>query len=222
MNAEILRLGILGGMFDPVHAGHLNAARAARASCRLDRVLLLPCGVPVHRTAARVSSEHRIAMLQLLADEEPWLTVDARECASTRVSRTWETVTAIQADFPGSLLFLVIGMDSLLSLSGWYRWQSLLDKVNIVVVSRPGYPLDYAGMDAALKQEIGNRLVPAAQAPALEKAGYIIVLDDQQVAASSTSLRAGLSQQQAQDAVMPLHPAVQQYIARHGLYLGAE
>lgn len=220
MNDAPLKLGIMGGMFDPVHAGHFNAARLARQSCGLDRVLLMPCGVPVHREASATHCTHRIAMLQLLADEHAWLEVDTRECASPGVSRTWDSVSSLRQDYPGSLLFLVVGMDSLLAFSTWYRWQELLEVVNLVVIARPGYSLVLPDTERELQREVAQRRIAADKAAGLADTGSIVILDDHVMDVSSTGLRRDISR--AQDPALQLHPAVQQYIEQHGLYRQAE
>lgn len=206
----------MGGMFDPVHDGHINAARLTYTNLGLERVLLLPCGSPVHREASVTPASHRIAMLQLIADEECWLQVDTRECDSTQPSWTWHSTVSIGRDHPESLLFLIMGMDSLLSLPGWYRWQDLLDRVNIVVIARPGFILDMAVVQPQLREELEKRLVSVARILEADNAGKMILLDGAEVEASSSVLRNRLASRQL--ANLQLHSAVQQYITSNDLY----
>src|SRR5690606_25750633 len=78
-SSRVTRIGMMGGMFDPVHSGHLQAALTALRLLALDQLRLVPCHVPNHRGPAKASSTERLEMLQLAAADEPRLLVDPRE-----------------------------------------------------------------------------------------------------------------------------------------------
>jgi len=94
----------LGGMFDPVHFGHLNIALSSLEKLKLDEVHLLPCGQPVHKNALFTSSKHRLAMLQIVANENPFLSIDERECRSAEPSYTLKSLQAIRHENPDARL----------------------------------------------------------------------------------------------------------------------
>lgn len=131
------RIGILGGMFDPLHAGHLQAAFSALAS-GLDQVLLCPCQTPAHRSHAAASAAHRLRMCALAAQEYPGLSasdIDLRE----GICYTADTVVLLQSQHPDAQLFFIIGADKLLSLPRWHQAEKLFAGCTFLVCPRPGY-----------------------------------------------------------------------------------
>ena len=112
-----MHIGILGGMMDPVHIGHMNAARAAlRAG--MDTVLIAPCQSPAHRAAPAAAAEDRVAMCRLAAAKEKQIeisTVDLRE----GTCYTADTIRILEARYPGADLWWIIGADKLSTLPRW-------------------------------------------------------------------------------------------------------
>jgi nicotinate-nucleotide adenylyltransferase len=214
LTAGAKRLGVMGGMFDPVHLGHLQLAQAVRALCSLDEVKLVPCGSPVHRPAAQASSEERLRMLALATVGLPWLTVDPRECRSTKPSYTFDTVAALRREQPAALLFLVVGLDAFLKFHTWHRWQELLDMVQLVVASRPGYQLELQQLDSVLQTEVELRL--QAEAGEAGAAGRILMAELHTPAISSTVVRARLRSSTDVSTLLPA--AVAEYIKSTRLY----
>lgn len=210
------RIGIMGGMFDPVHLGHLALAEQARVHCQLDRTFLIPCGSPVHRAAAQASAAQRIHMLELAsANDTAWLQVDPRECLRAAPSYTVDTIEALQQELPGALLCLLVGLDAFLGFAGWYRWRELLDLVQLVVVNRPSYTLDVAALPTPLAAELVARQVSLA-ALGTTGAGSIVLANLTTPVLSSTAVRAAL--RSGTDTRTFLPPAVAEYIHAQGLY----
>jgi nicotinate-nucleotide adenylyltransferase len=209
--------GVMGGMFDPVHLGHLQAAAAARTACSLERVLLLPCGNPVHRGTAFSSASHRCAMLRKAITGLPWLQLDARECDSEAPSRTYDSLLALKTERPAETLCFILGLDAFLSLASWYRWRELFTLAQLVVITRPGYrlPAEPAVADPVLAELAARRCTDAAELAA-STAGRILLLEAATPALSSSQVRAGLL---AGQPVAELLPAgVADYVTEHDLY----
>lgn len=206
----------MGGMFDPVHNGHLLLASSARDFCKLDAVKILPCGTPVHRDAAIASAEQRSAMLQLAAAPYPWLQVDPRECSIAAPSYTYNTAAALRAENPDSALFLLLGMDAFLAFDSWYRWQDLLGLVHLVVAVRPGYAWEACRLDRGFRQEVNSRRVATPDAAAQHAAGKILLAALDLPDISSTQVRRMLRRGEDVAALVPA--SVARYIAAHGLY----
>lgn len=210
------RIGIMGGMFDPVHLGHLQLARAARAVLALDEVWLVPCGSPVHRPATVASATERLAMLELAVATEQGLRVDSRECRSNAPSYTFETLAAIRMGNPDATLFLVLGLDAFQKLQTWYRWQDLFTLAHLVVAGRPGYRLRPEALEQALRAEVMPRFVTRPQDCDTGAAGRVLLAELDTPAVSSTGVRAAL--QLGADLTAMLPPAVIHYIADRRLY----
>jgi len=206
----------MGGMFDPVHLGHLQLARAVRVFAALDEVWLVPCGSPVHRPAAQAPAAERLAMLELAIAGEPGLRVDARECRSNARSYTFETLAAIRGEHPAALLFLVLGLDVFQQLQTWYRWRDLFALAHLLVAGRPGYHLQPELLDNSLRAEVEPRFTTRLQACDASSAGCVLLAELDTPAVSSTGIRTGL--QTGADLAALLPPAVWHHIRNKRLY----
>ena len=137
-----MRLGILGGSFDPVHLGHVALAEAARDALRLDRVLLVPAASqPLKSVGHGAPAEDRYAMVRLAARGRPHLEASDIEIRRPGPSYTVDTLREVLAGLsPGSEVFLLLGADALADLPRW-RDSGEIGRLAVVVgCSRPGCP----------------------------------------------------------------------------------
>ncbi len=150
-----LRIGILGGTFDPPHAGHLAAARAVLAQLDLDRLLLVVANDPWQKSGRRriAPAEDRLALTEALAAEVPGAEASRIEIDRGGPSYSVETVEEVRSGTPGDPeVFLVIGADLVPELGTWHRVDDLRRLVTLAVVSRPtltGRPAVPAGWRVA-------------------------------------------------------------------------
>ena len=132
-------VGLLGGTFNPVHAGHLSIAREALRLFELSAVWFIPCAVPPHKPSANLAAnEHRLAMLRLALAGEPRFAALSIEFERPGKSYTVDTVRALQALHPGTEFVFIIGADTLPELHTWHKPLELLSLVRIVTLARPG------------------------------------------------------------------------------------
>ena len=135
-------VAIFGGTFDPVHQGHLRAIDLLTEELDFQRVHWVLSARPPHKDQVTASIEHRFSMLKCaLADNSAYV-ADDTEIARSEKSYTIDTVETFEARYPDSNLVIIIGADSLLNLVSWRRYSELIDKVNWVVMQRPGYLLN--------------------------------------------------------------------------------
>ncbi len=135
-----MRVGVIGGTFDPPHRGHLHAAREAQGALELDRVLFVPCQrQPLKEGRPAASGYHRAAMVALAIARRPDWALELAELDRGGPSYTIETLEALRADRPGDRLFLILGEDSYRSLERWHRWRDIVAATPLVVVPRPGW-----------------------------------------------------------------------------------
>jgi len=177
---------ILGGTFDPVHFGHLRPAMDVQQALGIACVHLLPCRVPPHRPQPLASAEQRLAWLQLAVADEPALEIDERELHREGPSYMVDTLETLRAEQGGSPVCLVLGMDALLGLEGWHRWQDILALCHLVVMQRPGNVWPQQG---PLAKRLKNARVTDAGALRLQAAGCVIGVPVTQLAISSTQIR---------------------------------
>lgn len=203
----------MGGMFDPVHNGHLAIASASLTLLKLDRLDLLPCGQPVHGKSLSASAQARCDMLSLAIAGTAGLAIDDRECRSSEPSYTCLTLQAIRADQPEARLYYIMGQDAFNQFHTWYQWQHMLDLVHVVVAARPGYQPD---LETAVRQALDTRRVDQAEDLKQALGGNILVAELALHDISSSQVRQELASGRS---VAKLVPApVASYIEEHALY----
>jgi nicotinate-nucleotide adenylyltransferase len=215
-----MRLGILGGAFDPVHRGHLDAAAAALEALSLDQVLFVPTHVPPHRGTLRASSFHRFAMVALAIQGRPAFALSDLELSHPGPSYTAVTLRRLHAEGLSPLqLFFITGVDAFAEIATWHDYPAVLDAGHFVVVSRPGH-----GFDAlrARLPELQSRFVDledAALADAPGSGTSVFLVRAETADVSSTEVRRRLAHGELRHALVP--DAVADYAIRHRLYYSA-
>ncbi len=135
-----MRIGILGGTFDPIHVGHVAAARLAMDCARLDQVLFIPSSQPPHRGTAVADAAHRLAMARLAVGDEARFGVSDVEIRRGGPSFTVDTLEELRKKHPRDELFLILGWDAARLFSTWRRPDRILRLATVVVIGRPGTP----------------------------------------------------------------------------------
>ena len=133
-----MRLGMLGGTFDPIHLGHVAAAQAALKCADLDQVLLVPTNQPPHRTAAKAPAEYRLEMCRLATAEDARLQCSEIELNRPGPSFTLDTLEALHSERPDDELFLILGWDAAKLLGTWHEPDEVRRLAHVIVVTRPG------------------------------------------------------------------------------------
>lgn len=203
-----MRLGVLGGTYDPVHAGHLLLAEQARESLALDSVLLIPAGWPPHKPHAPVTPyPARLAMVSLAVAGCPELTASDLERDPSQPSYTVETLRLLRARGSGSdEIWLLMGADTLDELPTWREPEEVLKLARIAVYARP------PEKDAL---ESGERADPETLRALL--AGHPVRrLEGPRLRLSSTEIRARVRDGRSIRFLVP--EAVRAYILDQGLY----
>jgi len=134
-----MKLGILGGTFDPIHTGHLIIAQEAASRLALDEVWFIPTGQPWLKSGNRISpSRHRLEMVRRAIRCNPGFKASAIEVDRPGPSYTVDTLVALrERDAKGDDLFFILGMDSLETLHRWHQPKHLFELCTLVGVSRP-------------------------------------------------------------------------------------
>ena len=133
------RIGVYGGTFDPIHNAHLEIARAARKCASLDVVLFVVAARPPHKKNETFATpEDRMAMVQAAVVGEAGMDSSVLELTREGPSYTGQTLVDLHRQYPGSELFLIIGMDSLADLPKWKDPETILEHAQLLVVPRPG------------------------------------------------------------------------------------
>jgi nicotinate-nucleotide adenylyltransferase len=190
-------IGILGGTFDPPHAGHVAAAVAAHKQLGLDEVRVIPAGQAPLRTGAPVASAaDRVAMCRLAFAEHPWAVVDARETLRAGTSWSVDTARELAREFPSALRVWILGADQLARLDRWKDVAELCGLVEFAVLSRDG--------------------ISTQPPPAVAAVIRLTVLKAPAVQVSSTALREALRRGDSPRNGLPL--GVARHIDERSLY----
>ena len=136
---------ILGGTFDPVHFGHLRPALDVQQTLGVEKVWLLPCGLPPHRARPGLSAAQRLELLELAIDAEDGLAIDGRELQRDGPSYMVDTLESLRVEAGEQPVCLALGVDALAQLDSWHRWRDILSLCHLVVMQRPGGQWPKAG-----------------------------------------------------------------------------
>jgi nicotinate-nucleotide adenylyltransferase len=191
------RIGVLGGTFDPIHVGHLIAAEGVRVELQLDRVIFLPAAVPPHKDWAGISEAgHRLRMVRLAVEDNPAFEVSEMELKRGGTSYTIETIRQLKAENgPDVDLFFLMGGDSLVEITAWKDYRSLLRECTVVAFPRPGQ--DLSRVDPEILEQIRGVRTP-------------------EIDVASRDVRERVRQGKSVKYLIP--SAVEKYILTHGLY----
>lgn len=137
---------LFGGTFDPIHYGHLIPILSLAEEIKLSHISLLPNHIPPHKPQPQATTKQRLEMLQLAIEDNPTLSIDMREIVNPELERpsyTVETLNRWRVENGNEQgLVFIIGHDSLLNITTWYNWQTLLNYCHLVICPRPGFVKD--------------------------------------------------------------------------------
>lgn len=136
-----MRIGLLGGTFNPIHCGHLHIAEEVLSRLHLDRILFIPSGNPPHKTEEKLpSAADRLEMTRLALLGHPEFEVCDVEVRRPGKSYSVDTLSELKRRFPNDRLFFIIGTDAFYDLPTWREPERLLSLCDFIVISRPDSP----------------------------------------------------------------------------------
>ncbi len=220
-----MKIGLLGGTFDPIHFGHIKPAIEVQQQLGLDKIWLMPNHIPPHKQTTQVSSQHRLAMARLVCQQYDHFEVCDIEINRDTLSYSATTLELLTQQYPQHQFYFIMGTDSFINLPSWYQWQSIFNLCHLVVCQRPGWQLDK-------NSPMADLLIQNAKVPALAKTGKIFPVDVSLQDISSTEIRHFLKnvpfEQQktthntkvfVNTEIANMLPfVIQQYICEHHLY----
>jgi len=134
-----VKVGILGGTFNPIHLAHLRIAEEVRDTLALDRVLFIPAAAPPHKPmAGELPFETRCEMVRLATADNPAFSMSDMEGRREGKSYSIDTLGELRTVHPNDDLFFIIGSDSFLDIGSWHNFAAIFAACNLVVVERPG------------------------------------------------------------------------------------
>jgi nicotinate-nucleotide adenylyltransferase len=190
-----MRIGIMGGTFNPIHHGHLVAAEVAREEFRLDKVIFVPTYLPPHKSVDEIiPARDRYEMVKIAVSKNPYFEPSDIEVKRGGKSYTHDTLEEFRDIYRGEELYFITGADALREIDTWKNIDELAKFCKFIAVSRPGYPFD-------LKDRFR---------------GEIYLLEIPALAISSTEIRARIRDGKSIKYLVP--EKVEEYIIKNGLY----
>jgi len=199
-----MKIGLLGGTFDPIHIGHLILAEEVRARLNLAEILFVPAGRPWLKANLSIApATHRIQMVRLAIADKPCFKLAAMEVGRPGPSYTVDTIDELQAQLGiGDELFFILGWENLAQLPLWREPSRLITMCRLVVVPRLGYPRpDLNALEAAI--------------PGLSQ--RVTLMDKPEIDISATEIRNRVARGLSIHHLVP--EPVDEYIKQHKLYL---
>lgn len=197
-----LRLGIMGGMFNPIHYGHLLCAEQARCGFRLDHVMFVPSGLPPHKDATDAASrEHRYLMTVLAVSGNPYFSVSRIEVDRDGPSYAIDTIKHFIREYRAHnpAVYFITGCDAVMEILSWRNPEALMRAAVIIAASRPGYDFN------RLKTTVGT-----------DNFKKLKLIEVSALAISSTDIRGRVRDGRPIKYLLP--EPVEQHILKHGLY----
>lgn len=198
-----MKIGIVGGTFNPIHIAHMYLVTECKELLDLDRMLIIPNGDPPHKDNRVTAKEHRYNMVKLASRDFKEVNVSDMEVKSNEPSYTYKTLEMLSVKYKEDQLYFIIGADSLINFKTWKKPQRILELATLVCFDRPGYK---------------SSEVEAAAAWVKDNGGNLIIIDSLELEISSTDIRNRIKEGKPAQAF--LHPKVFKYIMDNGLYKG--
>ena len=199
-----VRIGILGGTFDPIHLGHLFLAQDSMEALDLSGVWFMPSGNPPHKRdgTGRAQEEHRAEMVRRAIARDPRFSLSLEDMGFGRYSYTYLLMEKLKNEYPDVKFYFLIGADSLMNFDSWVEPGRILAACSLAAAARGHLPADV--------------LLEKASMLTAAYGGEIRILEPRQIDISSEELRRRVKQGRSLRYFVP--DSVEEYIREHGLY----
>ncbi len=165
-----MKIGIMGGTFDPIHIGHLLLAQFAYEECALDEIWFLPNGNPPHKQTkeGQDALAHRVEMVRLAIDDVPYFKLCLHESRINRHSYTYKTMQELNALYPDNEFYFILGADSLFAIEEWKNFREIFPSCIILAAVRDDKDADDMKMQTVYLEQEYNARISLLKAPLLE------------------------------------------------------
>jgi nicotinate-nucleotide adenylyltransferase len=220
-----MRIGVMGGTFNPFHIGHYNTALEVKRIAFLDRLILIPSHTSPHKenSADIISPIHRytMAVLGTIGDRE--LEVSSMEIEEGGISYTYKTLELLRNQLEtDDRLFYLTGAESFEKIESWKNWENLVESVDFIINSRAGY--ETLDLKDSIPKHLSKRCIFVKEADVFMKEsrelGQIYVVETKKIDVSASEIRRRIA---SGDSIGEMvHPLVKTYIESNKLYAKEE
>lgn len=200
-----MKIGIMGGTFNPIHNGHLCLAETAKQSAMLDEIWFMPSGLPAHKSNQELlSGEHRYAMVELAVANKEGFVASSFELDRPGFTYTADTMEGLTKEYPQHEFYFLIGGDSLMKFHHWLKPEVISKHTTLVATGRTGFSEeDLRCQSEKLYQLFGTR---------------VILISMPEINISSNQIRTCIRESQEENILNFLPKPVWNYIKEHQLY----
>lgn len=199
-----MKVGLMGGTFNPIHLGHLLISEYIRDNFPLDKIIFIPSGNPPHKNWGElIATKHRYNMSLLATGSNQYFDVSSLEINRQGKSYTVDTINEFKSTYPNDEFYFIIGGDTLYELTKWHDYNKLFSITNFIVIDRPGFE----NIEILDKIEDLNRVYGAS----------IFYIKGPLIDISSTQIRQNLKHNKSIKYLVPKE--VEDYISFHKLYI---
>jgi nicotinate-nucleotide adenylyltransferase len=216
-----MRIGVMGGTYNPFHLGHSETALEVKKKALLEKMILIPSNISPHKDDLRmiIPSLHRYAMAVLGTIDEPGLEVSPIEIEAGGVSYTYKTIAALRKTInQGDELFYVTGVESFKKIATWKKWQKLVDSVDFIINSRTGYQT--ADLLKIIPENLTERCIFTDNGDNIivknMEMKRIYIIETKKIDISSSLIREKIAKRESIHGMV--HPLVERYIELNKLY----
>jgi nicotinate-nucleotide adenylyltransferase len=220
---QVIKIGLFGGTFNPVHCGHLQVVTEVKNRFHLERLFIIPAALPPHKTAVDMAAAgDRLEMVRRSFSGQEGFSVSDVELRRTGPSYTIDTVRHFKHEFSqGTQLYLIVGLDAFLEIETWMHYEQLFKELPMIVMTRPGswgaddeqvfanYLHHRISADYAWSEAAGSYVHPD-----LAKVYFTRVT---RIDVSATGVRQAVRETRSLDGIVPI--PVADYIHQKGLYV---
>lgn len=212
------RIAFYGGSFDPVHLGHLTIARELTVRFSLSEFVFVPAFHAPHKLDRKPTSAfHRFAMLCLATNADPNIKVSPMELELPEKPYTVETLARVKAELDDLQIFFVMGADSWQDIPTWHEWEKVLQMTNHIVVTRPGYDIDFSHVTNAVRERIVDLRGQVPPYPLSDSGLRIYITDAVNIQVSASRVRQSILEDTAHWRE-ELPDEVAKYIEKYQIY----
>ncbi|HKC51640.1 MAG TPA: nicotinate-nucleotide adenylyltransferase [Myxococcota bacterium] len=208
-----MKLGVLGGTFNPIHLAHLRLAEELRETLELERVLLIPAGEPALKRGDVAPAAHRLEMVRRATASNPAFEVDDLELRRAGPSFTVDTLRTLRARHPTAALWFLVGTDTLPELESWREPERLSELASFAVATRPGY---VGGLRELLPRVLAAAFRDGARGLVHASGNELRAVPFTPLAISASEIRRRAGRGESIRYLVP--DEVREYIAKHHLY----
>lgn len=217
-----MKIGILGGTFNPIHYGHLRAAEEVREKLDFDKILFIPSKNPPLKIKEIADPYHRYKMVRLALKNNKFFELSDIEFRLKGKSYTVRTMEELKKSFPDIEFYFILGIETFIDIGSWWHPEKLIELTNFVIISRPHFRFvdlqksKYIKIKKIILNEIDEGVINTFKTK-LDSGKEVILLKITEIGISSTEIRELIAEGRSINYLLPVE--VQSYIITNKLYL---